>query len=342
MDGVRVVRWRKYGKDRLYVTAGDGTQLGWYDLATGQTHVEQSDRGGVLRTAIATWCAERTAGSPTPPRPRAAPTAAALGTVPLGMPGAHPMRFESAGTARHAGSVDAHPDGPCPDSVAAAVPLLDDQEMAERRVEDLADRRAGAMAREQAVALKQAAPVRTFVARVLGVYTDERAWRIGADGEEKVAAQLAKLGRKDPRWRFLHAIPVGENGSDIDHLVIGPGGVYTLNAKHHPGGNIWVSGGTFRVNGRRQPYLRNSRHEASRAARRLSAACARPVPVTGVVVPVGADSLAIRNPPTDVHVVNRMGLVQWLRARAEEMDPAAVDAVYEAARRSTTWRPGAK
>jgi hypothetical protein len=65
--------------------------------------------------------------------------------------------------------------------------------------EDLAQRRAGAMAREQALALKQAAPVRTFVARVLGVHTEERAWRIGADGEEMVAAQLAKLARKDPR-----------------------------------------------------------------------------------------------------------------------------------------------
>ncbi len=54
------------------------------------------------------------------------------------------------------------------------------------------------MARVQAVALKQAAPVRTMVARVLGVHTDERAWRIGADGEQKVAGQLAKLAKKDP------------------------------------------------------------------------------------------------------------------------------------------------
>lgn len=32
--------------------------------------------------------------------------------------------------------------------------------------------------------------------------------RIGADGEEKVAAQLGKVAKKDPRWRFIHAIPV--------------------------------------------------------------------------------------------------------------------------------------
>ncbi|MDP9431276.1 MAG: NERD domain-containing protein [Actinomycetota bacterium] len=49
--------------------------------------------------------------------------------------------------------------------------------------------------------------------------TDERAWRIGADGEKAVAARLAELG---DRWRVLHAVPVGERGSDIDHVVIGP------------------------------------------------------------------------------------------------------------------------
>jgi len=93
------------------------------------------------------------------------------------------------------------------------------------------------MAREQAIAVKHAAPVRTLLVRVLNVHTDERAWRIGADGEEKVAARLDKLVKKDPLWRFLNAIRVGENGSDIDRLVIGPGGVFTCNSEHHPHGS---------------------------------------------------------------------------------------------------------
>lgn len=205
--------------------------------------------------------------------------------------------------------------------------------------DDLASHRAGEMAREQAVALKQAAPVRTFVARVLGVHTDERAWRIGADGEEKVAARLEKLAKKDPRWKFLHAIPVGENGSDIDHLVVGPGGVFSLNAKHHPGARIWVRDNAFRVNGQQQPYVRNSRHEALRAGRYLTAACGFPVAVTGVVVPVGADDITIKQQPADVVVVNRMALSGWLRARPVVLENSTVEAVFEAARRSTTWRP---
>jgi hypothetical protein len=192
------------------------------------------------------------------------------------------------------------------------------------------------------VALKEAAPVRTFVARLLGVHTDERAWRIGADGEEKVAAQLEKLARKDPRWCFLHAIPVGERGSDIDHLVIGPGGVFTLNAKHHPGGKVWVSGNTLMVNGQRHPYIRNARFEAQRAARLLTAGCGFPVLVSGVVVPVGADDITVKHAPADVHVVNRMRLAGWLRDRPPMLPSARMDAIFEVARRSTTWTSAAR
>jgi hypothetical protein len=71
-----------------------------------------------------------------------------------------------------------------------------------------------------------------------------------ADGEEAVAARLRKLG---DRWKVLHAIPVGENGSDIDHVVIGPGGLFTINTKHHPNSAVWVGGNTFMVDGQQVP-----------------------------------------------------------------------------------------
>ncbi len=179
--------------------------------------------------------------------------------------------------------------------------------------------------------------MRTLLARLLGVHTEERAWRIGADGEEKVAAVLTGLSRKDPRWRFLHAIPVGTRGADIDHLVIGPGGVFSLNAKHHPGAKIWAAGSVFMVNGQRRPYLRNSRHEAARAGALLTAACSFRVPVVGLVVPVGAAGLVVKELDDDVHVVNRRRLATWLRNRDETMSETAMAAVHEAASRSTTW-----
>jgi hypothetical protein len=56
----------------------------------------------------------------------------------------------------------------------------------------------------------------------------------------------------------LHSIPIGNKGSDLDHLVIGPGGVFSLNAKHHLNASICIAGSVFTVNGQRTNYLRNS------------------------------------------------------------------------------------
>lgn len=314
MGDWEVRRWRRYGKERLYVHDADGTPVGWRDLLTGEDHVDSRERLDELRCALESWRASQRSELTAAPSPPDVPPEKELTRPPVEAPQA-PVAHEP--------TADLEP------SIPVAPPLWD----------DLAAHRAGELARQQAVALKQAAPVRTFVARVFGVHTDERAWRIGADGEEKVAARLAKLAKKDPRWKFLHAIPVGENGSDIDHLVIGPGGVFSLNAKHHPGARIWVRDNAFRVNGQQQPYIRNSRHEARRAGRHLTEACGFPVDVTGIVVPVGADDLTIKQQPADVVVVNRMALAPWLRRRPHLLEEATVDAIFEAARRSTTWRP---
>ncbi|MGI5245741.1 nuclease-related domain-containing protein [Dactylosporangium sp. CA-139066] len=318
MEELTVTRWRKYGKDRLYVSTPGGVRMGWHDLLTGEIHMEETADRDAVMAAIAHW------------QENAPPTAEPASGDPLSAIRPHEPTAADVETT----STDTELIAP------QAPPAVDDEPAAAvEDWEDLALRRAGAEAREQAVALRQAAPVRTFLARVLGVHTDERAWRIGADGEEKVARQLAVLIERDSRWRAIHAIPVGDRGSDIDHLVIGPGGVYSLNAKHHPDAKVWVGGNTVMVNGQRQPYVRNSRHEAERASKLLTAATGRPVVVTGVIVIVGADDIVIKQAPDDVHVVNRMRLRKWLQARADALDEAAIEAVFQTARQSTTWRP---
>jgi hypothetical protein len=41
VPGLRVNRWKRYGKDRLYVTTDDGeTTIGWWDLVTDEGHPE--------------------------------------------------------------------------------------------------------------------------------------------------------------------------------------------------------------------------------------------------------------------------------------------------------------
>ena len=48
----------------------------------------------------------------------------------------------------------------------------------------------------------------------------------------------SRLRLRTPRWRVLHSVPV-EGGRDIDHVMIGPPGVVTINSKHHRPGAWW-------------------------------------------------------------------------------------------------------
>ena len=165
-----------------------------------------------------------------------------------------------------------------------------------------------------------------------------RSWRVGAAGEQAVAAQLATLG---PAWRILHAVRVGTKGADIDHVAIGPTGVFTVNAKNHPNGRVWVSGETFIVNGKRYPYIRNSRHEAECASRLLSQATGFPVRAIAIIAVMGAQKgLKIKSLPQDgmVFVVARRRIALHIAGQSNRLSPHAVEAIYEVARRSTTWR----
>lgn len=198
---------------------------------------------------------------------------------------------------------------------------------------DFALNQPGAATREQAVQARNSAPVRTAVARALRVPSEERARHRDADGEAKVAAMLAQL---DDRWRVLHAVPL-RTGSVIDHVVIGPGGVYCLTTRHHPGGSVLVAGDLFMVDGRRYTYTQAARDSAAHAQARLSSVCGSPVVVAAVVVAVGADDFLIKRQPADVGVVTRARLNRWLSEQPETLRPAEVEHVYAAARRSEAW-----
>ncbi len=200
---------------------------------------------------------------------------------------------------------------------------------------DLVANLAGAAVRAKRNEVNAQAPVLNFVARVLRVKTEERSWRVGAKGEEKVANQLAKLG---DGWHRLHAVEVGERGSDIDHVVIGPPGVFTLNAKRHPHGKAWVGERAVMINGQRTDYLRNSRHEAKRAAELLSLACGRQVAVAPVIVFVDLNAFTVKQIPNDVHVTTRLRLLDWLRSLSPTIDAETVEMIFAQARLSTTWQ----
>jgi len=117
---------------------------------------------------------------------------------------------------------------------------------------------------EHVVRLHAQTPPRSAISRVLGRHPlsdDAQPWFTGALGEREVGALLSRLPQG---WSAFHAVPVGSGDADVDHLVVGPGGVFVINTKHHRGAALTVYERSVLVNGVKQPYLRNSDLEASR------------------------------------------------------------------------------
>jgi Nuclease-related domain len=323
---VQVKRWCRYGFDRLYVTDSDGRKIGWWDLADDSGHPEEPENDPLLVKAVMVWrtsagspaAKETAAGGPAPSRTDESMRTALLPPRTLNASITPGERIPSPAMTIV--------DYPPPDGAAEVV--------------DLFFNRPGQQLIGKVEAARQAGERPTLWRRFwLGKYAYST-WERGMIGEQLVAQELVKLVGKDSRWWYLTSIPVGVD-VDVDAFVVGPGGVFTINAKYHRGSRVWVGGDTMMINGARQPYVRNSRHEARKAAKLLSRATGEQIPVRGIVVPVAASSFTVREQPTDVHVINRARLIRYLRSLPEAFDPAAVQRVFNAARISTTWMPSA-
>jgi len=292
---VTVRHWQRFGFDRLYGHTADGRNVGWVDLDTGEGSIELPGFAAAFERAVEAWTYRHPANARVPHGVRAAPHS--------DWPGRGDVEESSAEAT----------------SSATSGSWL-----------DLADNRAGAAVRAKALEARRDEPVWTLLARVAGLHTEERAWRLGAKGEELVGKGLAKLG---PRWHVLHSIPIGDS-ADIDHLVIGPAGVFSLNAKHHKYATVSVESDVVTVNGHPHPYVEESRHEARHVGRVLSEAIGASIAAHGVVVVVNAGSFTVRRQPEDVIVTDRRRLQPWLLS----LSPAFL--IRQARRHSSKWLDG--
>jgi hypothetical protein len=110
---------------------------------------------------------------------------------------------------------------------------------------------------------------------------DAVAWRRGAAGERRTARLLGPLERHG--WAVLHDLAVPGSRANLDHLVIGPGGVFVIDSKQDrgrlqldPTGRLWH--GRYSL----APILRAVSFEADQAARVLPDPGVAVVPVVAV------------------------------------------------------------
>lgn len=199
---------------------------------------------------------------------------------------------------------------------------------------------AGQSVMVEALRAQEAAPERGGWARLTGrspLTEDARSWYLGAIGEIRVAELMTRLG---PEWLVLHAVPVGKGTSDIDHVLVGPAGVVTVNTKNHGTQKVWVAGKAFLVSGQKTQYIRNSEHEATRAAKLLTAAVGRPVTATAMIVVVDPKQMVVREKPAAVLVTSSDGMLRALRAHAKRgpaLPAADLEALRAAAVLPQTW-----
>ncbi|MEU4396511.1 nuclease-related domain-containing protein [Kribbella sp. NPDC023855] len=176
------------------------------------------------------------------------------------------------------------------------------------------------------------------VLRVLGaspLTADGLKWFRGAHAELAVGRMLSRL---DDGWTVLHAVPVGVRGADVDHLVVGPAGVFTINTKNHSGQRVWVGGKTFLVGGVKCDHIRKSEFEATRVARLLSAAVGWEVPVRPVVAVFEPAKLEIKTRPTAVDVISTGSLLRWLRKKPAVLTADEVARINAIIGLPSTWR----
>lgn len=159
-------------------------------------------------------------------------------------------------------------------------------------------------------------------------------WRRGAVGEEAVGRLLDRLPRPD--WAVVHDLTIGSGGANLDHLVIGPPRVYTVNTKHLSG-DVAVHGRSVLVAGRRRPYLPKALAEAERVGTALRAATGIDAFVWPVLVFHGC-TVTVKEHPSDVTVLHSSQALDWFAGqRSTVLTPGQTVALETAARASTTW-----
>lgn len=156
------------------------------------------------------------------------------------------------------------------------------------------------------------------------------AWAAGAEGERLTAEALKGLG---PTWVVLHdrLLFPGVTDSNVDHVVLGPGGIFVIDTKNRAGDISVYENGLYqhmfsasgdRVTKSMQGELGKVTWTAQEMSKRLG------VTVVPVICLAGARSKNQKgvNFVQDVTVVGVQQLVGWLLAQAPRMPGSALAA----------------
>jgi hypothetical protein len=189
------------------------------------------------------------------------------------------------------------------------------------------------------VATQRLVPARSLRSRLFGLSPLNRANRVlyrAALGELLVGDALDHLGTE---WDVLHVVPLGRDDREIDHLAIGPPGVFTISSRDFSGQDVWVGGETLLVGGHHLGDIATAKDEARIAAALLGDAAGRPVVIEPIIVAVNPKKLVIREQPSGLVVVSSRQLLRWLTRLDRRLDGEEVAFISDLADHEEIWQP---
>jgi hypothetical protein len=151
--------------------------------------------------------------------------------------------------------------------------------------------------------------------------------------QRAVAEFLEELG---VRWDILHGVPCPQGGPQLDHLVIGPAGVFVIRGFDFRAADVWVTEDGLRVGRRRHP-LTDLVAQVAAAAQRLETATGLQPAARAVAVVLEPAKIWTKRDSDTVAVVTGKALVTWLLAQPQTLSGTEVAMLSDAADRPVTW-----
>jgi hypothetical protein len=159
------------------------------------------------------------------------------------------------------------------------------------------------------------------MAEISAIPAEIGAWRTWAHGEDHTARALAELEAEG--FIVLHDRRKPGSSANIDHVIIGPTGVFVVETKSYSG-PLSIRGDDVFVGGRRRTDMVHEARSEAEVVQAVLAIAGGNLSVTPILCIHRAEMPLLKANVQGIHVVNERGMVRVLRRQANVLEPQAV------------------
>jgi hypothetical protein len=187
---------------------------------------------------------------------------------------------------------------------------------------------------EECLSAQLRARPRGAIARFFGLsplHPDARVRYRAAVSEVRIATVFSQLGST-----FTVLEPITATGTEPDHLIVGPPGLFTVAVKGFSAKRIRADGPRFLVNGHKAGHVANALRDAERVSQQLSDTAGTHIDVTPLIVVVDPASLTLKAP--HVAVTESVRVARWFLALPRTLSDETIEYLSTVAESQGAWR----